>query len=267
MINYYSKFIPNFAAVLSPLYELLQKNRDYEWSVERNQAFQKSKELLASNNVLALYDPSREIIISCDASPYGIGCVLSQIFDGVEKPVLFASSTLSPAEKNYSQVHREALAVVYSVKKFHKYIYGKKFVIRSDCQALREIFNSKNMPAVAAARLQRWSVFLSMYQYTIEYKSAAKMRNADGLLRLPLKHDTEVDGGCINVLVIDSEHKLPISMEKIRKIIQTDSTLKKISEYTLNGWPEKVEASIKHYFMKRNCIASENGCLFYGERI
>lgn len=125
MINYYAKFIPNLSSVLFPLYGLLKKGIHFDWNATHNEAFEKCKQLLVSNNVLALYDPSKPIIISCDASPYGLGCVLSQIFDKIEKPVLFASSTLSPAEKNYSQVHREALAVVFAVKKFHKYVYGK----------------------------------------------------------------------------------------------------------------------------------------------
>lgn len=152
----------------------------------------------------------------------------SQIFDKIEKPVLFASSSLSPAERNYSQVHREALAVVFSVKKFHKYIYGKEFTIRSDCQALREIFSSKNVPPVAAARLQRWSVFLSMYRYKMEYKSAFNMRNADGLSRLPLKLATEIEGGSINLLKLNTDSKLPISMETIREHTIADESLCKI---------------------------------------
>lgn len=133
MMNYYSKFIPNLSTELHDLYPLLKKNAHFEWLPKHEQAFQKCKQLLASNNVLILYGPRKEIVISCDASPYGVGCVLSHVIDSVEKPVMFASATLSPAEKNYSQVHREALAVVFSVKKFHKYIYGKKFTIKSDC--------------------------------------------------------------------------------------------------------------------------------------
>lgn len=267
MVNYYAKFIPNLATELNPLYSLLKKNAHFEWTQKHNEAFERCKKLLVSNNVLALYDPTKEIIISCDASPYGVGCVLSQIFNGVEKPVLFASSSLSAAEKNYSQVHREALALVFSVKKFHKYIYGKKFTIRTDCQALREIFGDKNIPAVAAARLQRWSIFLSMYQYTIEYKSAFGMRNADGLSRLPLQGDTDVDGGCINSLRLNTGVYLPISMKTVQEATAKDETLQLITKYVLFGWPSKVDKRINHYFLKRKSLASEDSCLFYGERI
>lgn len=267
MVNYYAKFISNLSSELHPLYKLLKKGTHFEWNDEQNEAFEKCKRLLASNNVLALYDPTKEIIISCDASPYGIGCVLSQIFDKVEKPVLFASSSLSPAEKNYSQVHREALAVVFSVKKFHKYIYGKEFTIRSDCQALREIFSSKNVPPVAAARLQRWSVFLSMYRYKMEYKSAFNMRNADGLSRLPLQSNTEIEGSSINMLKLNAEMHLPISVDTVRQYTMDDEYLRRICDYVHSGWPDKVPDNLKHYFLKKNSIASEDGCLFYHERI
>lgn len=100
MINYYSKFIPNLSSLLHPLYILLKKNAHFVWTEEHNSIFEKCKKLLASKNVLSLYDPKREIIIASDASPYGVGGVMSQIVDGIERPVMFASSTLSPAE-NY----------------------------------------------------------------------------------------------------------------------------------------------------------------------
>lgn len=102
----------------------------------------------------------------------------------------------------------------------------------------------------------------------MEYKSAFNMRNADGLSRLPLPStETEVDGGSINMLKLNTESKLPISVETVKQYTQNDETLRQICEYVHSGWPEKVPDKIKHYFLKRNSIASEDGCLFYGERI
>ena len=90
------------------------------------------------------------------ACPYGVGAVLSHLIDGIERPVLFVSSTLSKAEQNYAQLHRETLAIIFAVRRFHKYVYGHKFKIVIDHQPLREIFGDKKaMPSVAAARLQR----------------------------------------------------------------------------------------------------------------
>lgn len=89
-------------------------------------AFERSKNLLMTNNLLVHYDPNKEIVLHCDAIPYGLGAILSHIIDGKDPPVLFASRTLTSAQRNYAQLHREALAVVFAVKKFHKYIFGKK---------------------------------------------------------------------------------------------------------------------------------------------
>lgn len=265
LVNYYSKFIPNLSAELYPFYGLLRKNVKFEWSNQCNEAFEKFKKLISSNSVLALYNPNKEIILSCDASPYGVGCVLSQIFDSVEKPVMFASSTLSAAEKNYSQTHREALAIIFGVKKFHKYIYGKAFTIRTDHQALKEIFGEKKSPSVAAARLQRWSIFLSMYDYKIEYRRAKELSNADALSRLPIQGITGVEENCLNVLHVKND--LFISTDEIKLATSKDEFLRKILEFVKNGWPQTVEENIKHYFLKRNSLACEDDCLYYGERI
>lgn len=90
---------------------------EFIWSENCQGAFDRSKKLLLTNNLLAHYDPNLEIVIHTDASPYGLGAVLSHIHNGVEKPVLFTSCTLTKAQQNYAQLHREALAIVFAVKK------------------------------------------------------------------------------------------------------------------------------------------------------
>lgn len=154
MINYYGRFIPNLAHELVELYKLTQKNISFGWSAECQKAFERSKQLLLSNDLLIHYDPMKQIVIHCDASPYGLGAILSHIIDGQDRPVLFTSCTLTKAQQNYAHLHREALAIVFAVKKIHKYIFGKKFVIYSDHQPLQEIFNEKKSMPIAAERLQ-----------------------------------------------------------------------------------------------------------------
>lgn len=137
MLNFYSKFVPMLSSKLRPLYNLLEKGVKFSWDEECQQAFALSKDLLLKNSLLVLFDPAKPIIISCDASEYGVGAVLSHRVDGREKPVMFASTTLSEAERNYAQVEREALAIIFAVKRFHKFIYGRSFSLISDHQLLK----------------------------------------------------------------------------------------------------------------------------------
>ena len=87
--------------------------------------------------MLVHYDPDKPLVLTCDASPYGIGAVLSHtVEDGTDRPVAYASRTLTTAEKRYSQLEREGLAVVFGTKKICNYLYGRPFEIQSDHKPL-----------------------------------------------------------------------------------------------------------------------------------
>ena len=116
LVNYYHKFQPNLATTLHPLNQLLEQGKRWKWTTECEAALIKVKKLM----VLTHYDPVRPLRLACDAPPVGIGPVLSHIMDdGSERPIAFASRTLSKAERNYSQIDKVALALVWGVKKFH----------------------------------------------------------------------------------------------------------------------------------------------------
>ena len=133
LVNYYAKFLPNLSSALAPLNQLLQKSRKWSWGSSQAKAFQAAKEALTSATVLTHYNPDLDLILDCDASPYGVGAVLShQLEDGSTRPIAFASRSLNPAEHRYAHLDKEGLAIVYGVKKFHQYLFGRKFVINSD---------------------------------------------------------------------------------------------------------------------------------------
>ena len=111
--------------MLKPLHNLLKRRMKWQWTKEEESAFRAAKELLLSSQVLAHYNPELEMILSCDASAYGVGAMISQIMpDGSEKPFGFASRSLSPAECNYAQIEKEDLSCVFGVNRFHSHLYG-----------------------------------------------------------------------------------------------------------------------------------------------
>ena len=111
LLNYYGKFIPNLASLIQPLNNLLQHNRKWKWTTACNNAFQQAKEELSSSQVLVHYDPALPLTLAGDASAYGIGAVISHTMpDGTERPIAFASRSLTPSEHNYAQLEKEALS-------------------------------------------------------------------------------------------------------------------------------------------------------------
>ena len=107
---------------MHPLQALLRAGQKWQWNRRCEQAFREAKQKLSTAPVLAHYNPDLPIYLAGDASHYGVGAVISHIFpDGSERPVAFASRTLLQSECNYAQVEKEALALVYGVRKFHQY--------------------------------------------------------------------------------------------------------------------------------------------------
>ncbi|CAG2223037.1 unnamed protein product [Mytilus edulis] len=110
MLNYYNRFLANLSHLLKPLHVLLQKDTKWSWEKEQEKAFIESKQLLKSASVLVHFDPKKKLILACDASPYGLGAVLShKMDDGSDKPIAYTSRTLTSAEKNYSVLEKESL--------------------------------------------------------------------------------------------------------------------------------------------------------------
>jgi hypothetical protein len=195
MVNHYATFLPRMADRLAPLNALLQKEVAWNWSKACQSAFLETKKMLNSPLMLTHYNPDLPIVLAADASNYGIGAVIYHRFpDGSEKVIAHASKTLSSAEKNYGQIEKEALALVFGVKKFHQFLYGRQFTLLTDHKPLVSVFGSKKgIPVTTANRLQRWALVLMAYSFNIEYVSTEKFGQADGLSRLPVGSDSLFD--------------------------------------------------------------------------
>ena len=269
LINYYGKFIPNLATLLHPLNTLLKADKKWTWSEECKEAFQLAKNQLTSSAVLTHYNPSLPIHMAADASAYGVGAVISHVLpDGSEHPIAFASRTLSPSEKNYAQLEKEALSLIFGVKKFHQYLYGRKFVLVTDHKPLTTILGpKKGIPSLAAARLQRWAILLSAYDYEIRFKSTNDHCNADGLSRLPLQVNELPPDKDISIFNIGQVQALPVTYLDIQKATRRDRVLSTVMKYVQEGWPMQVAEEIKPYKIRQHEIGVEAGCLMWGIRV
>lgn len=272
LVNYYAKFLPDLSTVLSPLYELLRKSVKFNWSCRQDEAFRKSKELLSSGKVLVHFDPELELVLACDASPQGLGSVLSHRYsNGDEKPIAYASRSLTKAEKGYSQLEKEALAIIFSVKHFHQFLYGKHFILKTDHKPLTTIFGPKHgIPIMTANRLQRWAIFLTGYDYEIHYVRSKDNCNADGLSRLPIPcKQIEGDKEEYTYLNFVKDNIPCLNFFDVKKETAKDVILSQVCEYTKSEWPigSQISDRLKPYHNRRHELYVDRDCLMLGNRV
>jgi len=265
-VNFYNRFLPDVSSVLKPLNSLLRKGAQWDWSHDCQKAFTRVKDMLVQAPVLAHFDVTQEVVVECDASPHGIGACLSHTYpDGSRRPVCFVSRSLSSAESHYSQIEREALAIVFAVKRLHIYLYGRSFVLKTDHKPLLKIFGEKSgLSGTAVSRLQRWAVILSEYTYSIEHISGSQNVVADCLSRLPLKLTDAQERAVVNA-VSDNRRDpciaLPVTAADVAAASKSDDDLSKVMQYLQFGWPTDINESIRSYHRCRSELTIEADCL------
>lgn len=272
VVNYYRNFIPKASAILCPLHRLLRVDVPWEWGDAEERAFENVKRELISDRVLAHFDPEKQLVLTVDASPYGIGALLAQRDgDGTERPLAYGSRSLSTSEKNYSQLQKEATAIVFGVKRFHQYLYGRQepFILKTDHRPLLSIFGNKlGVSIMAASRLQRYAIILSAYNYIPQYINSADNVVADYFSRAPVSETGSEADDDISFIKFLNSNIAPITFEDIKDATLKDKTLQTVMNYMSHGWPRKINCRIVlPYFHCKTDLESDGGCLLRGHRV
>ena len=268
LLNYYGRFIPNLATILKPLHSLLCKGKAWNWSETCQKAFQQAKDTLLKSGVLTHFDPSLPIQLACDASPYGVGAVISHTLpNGEEKAIAFASRTLNKAESNYAQIEREALSIVFGVRRFHQYLYGRRFTLLTDHRPLTTILGPHSgIPSLAASRMQRWAMLLSAHSYEIKYRKADRHQNADGLSRLPLPV-TKPEPNREEVFYFSQVEGAPVTAVQVKRATRTDPVLARVMDMVAKGHSASDVPGFQPYLSRRTELSTQSGCLLWGRRV
>ena len=234
------------------------------------EAFDRVKSEIAKATALHFYDPNLPTVVETDASSYGLGAVLLQVKDDTEWPVAFASRTLSSAEHNYSVGEKEALACVWACEKWFTYLWGRRFILRTDHQSLCTLLSSRGTGR-QSMRIARWSARLMRFDFSVEYRRGSVNYTADALSRLPVKaqeplpdSDDEIVIQCINSIFADNV----ISKADLQRATADDATLQSAMKYVSDGWPCKkaIPSSLQPFYKLRNELSVVEGCLMRGER-
>src|SRR6266542_1037453 len=174
LCNYYRKFIKDLSKLLKPLRQLLKKNVKFLWGLKEQETFEELKKILMEAPVLLFPNFDKLFVLCTDASLKGLGAVLEQEDENKNlRPVAYASRSLTPAEKNYHITDLKCLAIIWSVKYFHKYLINKPFKIFTDHSILKSLQKISEL----TGRRARWIMELQQYNYTIEHRSEKKKQN------------------------------------------------------------------------------------------
>nr|KAG5706589.1 hypothetical protein BaRGS_028760 [Batillaria attramentaria] len=193
-------------------------------------------------------------------------------------PIANVSKTLTAAERNYSQIHKEALAIIYGLRKFYQYLYGRQFILVTDHKPLTALFGpKKGTPLLAANRLARWALWLNHFDYTIEYRKTADHGNADALSRLPSGDDIDFDReesgedtDMVCAIRVLSLQVKPFGSNILRQESGKDPVIATVMRYVREGWPLKhaeINEEVRKFQKLSDSLSTCHGCLIYGTRV
>ncbi|GFU51649.1 hypothetical protein TNCV_82791 [Trichonephila clavipes] len=236
LCTYYRKFVKGFSNIARPLHKLTESKQKFQWTKECEDSFLQLKEALTSSPILIYPQPDKPFILDTDASNESVGAVLSQEIDGQERVVAYWSKCLSKPERNYCVTRKELLAIVKAIEHFHHYLYGQKFLLRTDHASLTWLMNFRNTEGQVA----RWIQRLNEYYFDIRHRKGSSHGNADALSRRPCpencRHcsrvETKYDYAIRQITTSTATPPDPWSDEKVRE----DQDISAYSPTTKQYW-------------------------------
>ncbi|XP_052126610.1 uncharacterized protein K02A2.6-like [Frankliniella occidentalis] len=262
IVNYVREFVPNLADDTAFLRQLLRKCVEWMWLPDHSEAVKRIKEKVCNATALCNFDPEKPIVIQCDASQFGLGSCLMQD----NKPVAYASRSLTTTEQNYAQIEKELLAIVFSCQKFQYYLYGHPNVkILTDHKPLVSIFKQA-LSSITSKRITRLMLKTVAYNLDVTYLPGSKKYIADALSRDYLPHTSSDEVKMLQVhMVTCKKYRDSIYLEATNN----DKILQEVIGYVKTEWPIKIKISpeAQQYWWCRNFLAFENSLLFFKDRL
>lgn len=237
LVNFVGRFIPDLATVSEPIRRLMHKKTVFHWEKPQQDAFNKIKALMGNADTLAHYEVDAKTKLIADASPYGLGAVLIQEQQGVERVISYGHRALSDIERRYSQTEREALALVWASEHFMLYLLGSEFELITDHKPLEFIFNNPSSKPVP--RIERWSLRLQSFKYRVVYQKGAR-NIADPLSRMV----SSVDYVPLVATIVGDQYAESVARESVPIALDWDFIVEKSREcQEVKGVGEAIQAN------------------------
>lgn len=264
---WYSKFMPNYASVVEPMRAMLRKNAVFDRNDTAQKSFEQVKNMVVNSPALMLFDPNKLTVVSTDASDYGLGAVLMQVNNAREEDtVAFASRSLSDAERKYSTVEKEALACVWAAEKWRVWLWGRKFLLRTDHQALTMLLTTQENNR-AGLCVVRWLARLMEFDYDIQYRFGSLNSVADCLSGLPLP-GTGMDYAemveSVETILTDNT---AVSKANFQAECHSCPVLTKLCAQIQKPWPKQkkaVDPDLQPYYLIRDELTIVDDCIARG---
>ena len=266
-VNYLARYLPKLSAVSEPLRQLLKKDVEFLWTDERLKSFNEVKQLVTSATELHYYDPKIPVTLQCDASQYGLGASLIQ--NG--QPVAFASRSLSSAEKNYAQIEKELLAIVFGALRYDQLIYGLPVVyVETDHKPLESILR-KSINEAPNKRLQRMILRLQRYNLETRYVPGPQLWIADTLSRQIPEMSSHATAPSVFGVTLEQDKLVSglavtkASLDEYQRSTDDDPVLAAVISAIPSGdWSDPI---LSAFCPVKDDLSTQDGLVFKGSRL